>query len=222
MAGIAAYGIDPIAMTEADSRRAHGVDEKIPTASLEPAFRFFHDARSGACRREQASVRVSDLPDGGDLVVPCDTLDLDVNLIPNTTSEQCRAQWRLGSDDLDELSIEILAHSSSLRHEKTVRAFAFRFELYYRGRGDGCLRAELFEIDVAKQSEESLQFGGALGLCAGEIGGFEAAGIVLVLGLALRMDRGFPRGERRLGQDGKIRGDSGLEFFEELSFVHTG
>ena len=42
MAGIAAYGIDPIAMTEADSRRAHGVDEKIPTASLEPAFRFFH------------------------------------------------------------------------------------------------------------------------------------------------------------------------------------
>jgi acetylornithine deacetylase/succinyl-diaminopimelate desuccinylase-like protein len=41
-AGIAAYGISPIAITEADARRAHGVDERIPTASLRSAVEFLH------------------------------------------------------------------------------------------------------------------------------------------------------------------------------------
>ncbi|HLG20984.1 MAG TPA: M20/M25/M40 family metallo-hydrolase [Bdellovibrionota bacterium] len=41
-AGIPAYGIDPIALTEADGRRAHGIDERIPVSSLRPAIEFFH------------------------------------------------------------------------------------------------------------------------------------------------------------------------------------
>ncbi|MET0152923.1 MAG: M20/M25/M40 family metallo-hydrolase [Candidatus Binatia bacterium] len=40
--GIPAYGLNPIALTEADGRRAHGVDERIPIASLRPALEFFH------------------------------------------------------------------------------------------------------------------------------------------------------------------------------------
>lgn len=40
--GFAAYGIDPIALAEEDSRRAHGVDERIPTASLRPAVEFLY------------------------------------------------------------------------------------------------------------------------------------------------------------------------------------
>jgi len=40
--GMQAYGIDPIAMTEEDGRRAHGVDERIPVASLEPAVEFLY------------------------------------------------------------------------------------------------------------------------------------------------------------------------------------
>ncbi len=40
--GIAAYGLSPIAMTEQDARRAHGIDERIPIASLRPGIEFFH------------------------------------------------------------------------------------------------------------------------------------------------------------------------------------
>lgn len=41
-AGIAAYGINPIAVTEEDGRRAHGIDERIPTQSLRQGVEFFH------------------------------------------------------------------------------------------------------------------------------------------------------------------------------------
>jgi acetylornithine deacetylase/succinyl-diaminopimelate desuccinylase-like protein len=40
--GMEAYGIDPFAMTEEDGRRAHGIDERIPAASLEPAVEFLY------------------------------------------------------------------------------------------------------------------------------------------------------------------------------------
>ncbi len=40
--GIAAYGIDPIALTEDDSRRAHGIDERIPADGLRPAVEFLY------------------------------------------------------------------------------------------------------------------------------------------------------------------------------------
>jgi acetylornithine deacetylase/succinyl-diaminopimelate desuccinylase-like protein len=39
-AGIPAYGLSPIATTEADGRRAHGVDERIPVASLRRGVEF--------------------------------------------------------------------------------------------------------------------------------------------------------------------------------------
>jgi acetylornithine deacetylase/succinyl-diaminopimelate desuccinylase-like protein len=42
-AGIPSYGLSPIAMTEADDRRAHGVDERIPAASLRSGVEFFSD-----------------------------------------------------------------------------------------------------------------------------------------------------------------------------------
>ena len=41
-AGIPAYGMGPIATTEADARRAHGVDERIPVASLRFGVEFLH------------------------------------------------------------------------------------------------------------------------------------------------------------------------------------
>ena len=40
--GIPAYGLNPIALTESDARRAHGIDERIPVASLRPAIEFFY------------------------------------------------------------------------------------------------------------------------------------------------------------------------------------
>jgi acetylornithine deacetylase/succinyl-diaminopimelate desuccinylase-like protein len=41
--GIPAYGLNPIAITESDGRRAHGVDERIPVASLRPGIEFMHE-----------------------------------------------------------------------------------------------------------------------------------------------------------------------------------
>ena len=40
--GMAAYGIGPIAVSDADGRRAHGIDERIPAASLRPGVEFFY------------------------------------------------------------------------------------------------------------------------------------------------------------------------------------
>jgi acetylornithine deacetylase/succinyl-diaminopimelate desuccinylase-like protein len=34
--------LNPIALTESDARRAHGVDERIPVASLRPAIEFLY------------------------------------------------------------------------------------------------------------------------------------------------------------------------------------
>ena len=39
---IPAYGISPIGITEDDARRAHGIDERIPLASLEPAVEYLY------------------------------------------------------------------------------------------------------------------------------------------------------------------------------------
>jgi acetylornithine deacetylase/succinyl-diaminopimelate desuccinylase-like protein len=41
-AGIAAYGLSPIALSEADGRREHGVDERIPAGALRPAVECLH------------------------------------------------------------------------------------------------------------------------------------------------------------------------------------
>jgi acetylornithine deacetylase/succinyl-diaminopimelate desuccinylase-like protein len=40
--GITAYGIDPIPMTDADARRAHGIDERIPADGLRTGVEFLH------------------------------------------------------------------------------------------------------------------------------------------------------------------------------------
>lgn len=39
--GIAAYGVNPLAVSEEDKRRAHGIDEKIPVASISAGLEFF-------------------------------------------------------------------------------------------------------------------------------------------------------------------------------------
>ncbi len=39
--GVAAYGLAPFPLSEADDRRAHGIDERIPADSIEQGLRFF-------------------------------------------------------------------------------------------------------------------------------------------------------------------------------------
>jgi len=41
--GVAAYGLLPIALTEQDARRAHGIDERIPVSSLRPGLEYFYE-----------------------------------------------------------------------------------------------------------------------------------------------------------------------------------
>ncbi len=41
-AGIAAYGLSPLPITEEDSRRAHGIDERIPASSLRVGVEVLH------------------------------------------------------------------------------------------------------------------------------------------------------------------------------------
>lgn len=40
--GIASYGFSPLANTEIDSRKAHGVDESIPVSSIKPGIEILH------------------------------------------------------------------------------------------------------------------------------------------------------------------------------------
>ena len=53
--GMPAYGIGPIAVTEADARRAHGVDERIPAASLRPGVEFLYRLVVALAGRESGS-----------------------------------------------------------------------------------------------------------------------------------------------------------------------
>jgi acetylornithine deacetylase/succinyl-diaminopimelate desuccinylase-like protein len=41
LAGIAAYGIDVAPSEDSDARRAHGHDERLPSAWLRPGYEFF-------------------------------------------------------------------------------------------------------------------------------------------------------------------------------------
>jgi acetylornithine deacetylase/succinyl-diaminopimelate desuccinylase-like protein len=41
-AGISAYGLHPMAMTQADQHRAHGADERLPAASVRSGVEFLH------------------------------------------------------------------------------------------------------------------------------------------------------------------------------------
>ena len=38
--GVEAYGISPLAFGESDVMRAHGIDERLPVASIEPGLEF--------------------------------------------------------------------------------------------------------------------------------------------------------------------------------------
>jgi acetylornithine deacetylase/succinyl-diaminopimelate desuccinylase-like protein len=40
--GIPSYGISPFPITDADARRAHGIDERIPATSLRIGIEFLH------------------------------------------------------------------------------------------------------------------------------------------------------------------------------------
>ena len=40
--GIPAYGVSPIPITDADARRAHGIDERIPATGLRTGIEFLH------------------------------------------------------------------------------------------------------------------------------------------------------------------------------------
>jgi acetylornithine deacetylase/succinyl-diaminopimelate desuccinylase-like protein len=40
--GVASYGLSPIPVAEAEARRAHGIDERIPAASLRPAVEYLY------------------------------------------------------------------------------------------------------------------------------------------------------------------------------------
>ena len=41
-AGIPAYGISPILISDEDGSRLHGIDERIPAKSLQPAVEFLY------------------------------------------------------------------------------------------------------------------------------------------------------------------------------------
>ena len=53
--GMAAYGISPIAIATSDARRAHGIDERIPEASLQPAVEFLYRLVAALAGREGGS-----------------------------------------------------------------------------------------------------------------------------------------------------------------------
>lgn len=53
--GMAAYGISPIAIATSDARRAHGIDERIPEASLRTAVEFLYRLVVALASKESGS-----------------------------------------------------------------------------------------------------------------------------------------------------------------------
>jgi acetylornithine deacetylase/succinyl-diaminopimelate desuccinylase-like protein len=54
---IESYGASPLALTELEGRRAHGIDERIPVGSLRPAVELYHRLVLELAARKQRLVK---------------------------------------------------------------------------------------------------------------------------------------------------------------------
>ena len=89
-----------------------------------------------------------------------------------------------------------------------------------RAKSDGLAVAKLPDGQFFKFSDGGFNFRRLLGLAAGEVGGFEAAGVVFVLGLVLLV-RGFgARGVRGAEINCQFVRQPGDDFPDEGAFVH--
>ena len=112
--------------------------------------------------------------------------------------------------------------AAGARADEVKGIFAAMLQFHQRAEADGFVRAKFFHGQLFKFGDGGFDFRRLFGLAAREVGGFEAARVVFVLGLA-----GFMRG---LGA-GELRGaeinlqflrEPGDDFLDDGAFVHQG
>ena len=105
--------------------------------------------------------------------------------------------------------------------DEVSRFFPVKFQFHEGPDINGFARPELARVQLFERGNGTLYFRRLPGLSPGQIGGFESAGVVFVLGLALLV-RGF--GARGLGRPEinlQFVRQPGNDLFDERAFVHA-
>jgi len=105
------------------------------------------------------------------------------------------------------------------RPQEVEGALALVLQLYQRAKINGIVRSKLARRQLFKGRQGRLRFHGLPGLAPRQIGGFQPARVIFVLGLVLLV-RGF--GVRRLGGaevPRQFRRQLSENFFDERAFV---
>ena len=138
------------------------------------------------------------------------------------SAHELAAQWRLRGDN--HYGLAILLNFSAARPwtDEIMDGPAACFEYHKGAEADRLGRFEITQYQGRKLGQGLGRFFGCLGLTDGKVGGFEAAGIVLVLGLVLFVRRFSMRGESGLGEHVEFGLQSEKNSVEERAFVHEG
>lgn len=142
--------------------------------------------------------------------------------VPGFTAHQCLAKGRFGSDDGDFAPEMVEFEAAVFWPDEKPRTRAVHFEFDERGQVHGVAGHEVFYGQRFVAGDGVLDFAGLAGLGAGEIGGFEAAGVVFAFGLAAfvgGLGAGGARGSVNRLQIFREAGDNALEQIGLLQFT---
>ena len=148
--------------------------------------------------------------------------EVELRLLAGFLAHELFAERRLRGDDENFFFVVQDFRAARARADKVNGVFAAVFQFHQRAHGDGVAVRKLARAELFKFSDGGFEFRHLPGLAAREVGGFEAARVVFVLGLV-----GFVRG---LGA-GELRGakinfqfadELGGDFLDDGALVHAG
>lgn len=144
----------------------------------------------------------------------------ELRLVALFPTHELFAQWRLRGDDEDFLFVVNDFRAAGARAEEVKRIFAAVLQFHQRPDVNGLAVRELARGQLFKFSDGGFDFRRLPGLAAGEVGGFEAAGVVFVLGLVLFV-RGFgARSVRGAEINLQFLCEPADDFSDKRAFVH--
>jgi len=144
----------------------------------------------------------------------------ELGLVALFLAQELFAQRRLRRDDEDFLFVVDDFRAAGARADEVNGAFAAVFQFHQRTDVNDLAGVKFPDGQLFKFSDGGFDFRRLFGLAAGEVGGFESAGVVFALSLVLLV-RGFgARGVRGAEIDGQFVRQPADDFFNEGAFVH--
>lgn len=144
-----------------------------------------------------------------------------LNLVPTELAQQSASQGGLRRDD-DVLRTPCAQFQAAcIRPQEDLPAAAvIGLEDHRRGQADRSAIVERAQGQIPVAVQSAADFLGAVGLPLGDVGGFQAGGVILVVGKTLFVRGRGVGGLGRLGQDSEVAGQGRDDFLEERLLVH--